>query len=147
MHDEQESRRETSALWVGTGRTPEKSLWIFTAHGENHAFRRERDTRDKESDVSHKHEAPCESVAFRPWTQRVRASCRCPKSFRTILSNSRSRNAIREFSISQDTAINKKGLTIVRPFLFMVRPERFELPTFWFVARRSIQLSYGRNNF
>jgi hypothetical protein len=27
---------------------------------------------------------------------------------------------------------------------FMVRPERFELPAFWFVARRSIQLSYGR---
>jgi hypothetical protein len=26
----------------------------------------------------------------------------------------------------------------------MVRPERFELPAFWFVARRSIQLSYGR---
>ncbi len=26
----------------------------------------------------------------------------------------------------------------------MVRPERFELPTSWFVARRSIQLSYGR---
>ena len=26
----------------------------------------------------------------------------------------------------------------------MVRPDRFELPTFWFVARRSIQLSYER---
>ena len=26
----------------------------------------------------------------------------------------------------------------------VVRPERFELPAFWFVARRSIQLSYGR---
>jgi hypothetical protein len=25
-----------------------------------------------------------------------------------------------------------------------VRPERFELPASWFVARRSIQLSYGR---
>ena len=29
----------------------------------------------------------------------------------------------------------------------MVRPERFELPAFWFVARRSIQLSYGRTVF
>jgi hypothetical protein len=26
----------------------------------------------------------------------------------------------------------------------LARPERFELPTSWFVARRSIQLSYGR---
>jgi hypothetical protein len=26
----------------------------------------------------------------------------------------------------------------------MARPERFELPTLWFVATRSIQLSYGR---
>ncbi len=26
----------------------------------------------------------------------------------------------------------------------MARPERFELPTTWFEARYSIQLSYGR---
>ena len=31
-------------------------------------------------------------------------------------------------------------------FGVMVRPERFELPTAWFVARYSIQLSYGRVN-
>jgi hypothetical protein len=31
------------------------------------------------------------------------------------------------------------------PFVIhLARPERFELPAFWFVARRSIQLSYGR---
>ena len=29
--------------------------------------------------------------------------------------------------------------------LELVRPERFELPTTWFVARYSIQLSYGRS--
>ena len=28
----------------------------------------------------------------------------------------------------------------------MVRPERFELPTLWFEARCSIQLSYGRTD-
>ena len=28
----------------------------------------------------------------------------------------------------------------------MVRPERVELPTYWFVASRSIQLSYGRTD-
>ena len=29
-------------------------------------------------------------------------------------------------------------------FVKLARPERFELPTTWFVARYSIQLSYGR---
>jgi hypothetical protein len=28
----------------------------------------------------------------------------------------------------------------------VARPERFELPTSWFVAMRSIQLSYGRTD-
>jgi hypothetical protein len=32
--------------------------------------------------------------------------------------------------------LEKKGM--------LARPERFELPTSWFVARHSIQLSYGR---
>ena len=33
---------------------------------------------------------------------------------------------------------------IINPERQVARPERFELPTFWFVARRSIQLSYER---
>jgi hypothetical protein len=32
----------------------------------------------------------------------------------------------------------------VQTFVQMARPERFELPTSWFVAMHSIQLSYGR---
>ena len=39
---------------------------------------------------------------------------------------------------------NKKGLHFCKPFLLLVRPERFERPTPWFVAKYSIQLSYGR---
>ena len=40
----------------------------------------------------------------------------------------------------------KKNSSPRLPFFIdaMVRPERFELPTAWFVARYSIQLSYGR---
>ena len=36
---------------------------------------------------------------------------------------------------------NAKVCTVPR---FLVRPERFELPTLWFEAKCSIQLSYGR---
>ena len=31
-----------------------------------------------------------------------------------------------------------------KPLFYLARPERFELPTPWFVAKYSIQLSYGR---
>ena len=48
--------------------------------------------------------------------------------------------------------VNERGYvaTSIRQTTFkgqrmrVVRPERFELPASWFVARRSIQLSYGR---
>ena len=40
----------------------------------------------------------------------------------------------------------EKGLNLsVQPLGDLVRPERFELPTPWFVAKYSIQLSYGRH--
>ena len=41
---------------------------------------------------------------------------------------------------------NKKTseVALLALLFLMVRPERFELPTAWFVARYSIQLSYGR---
>ncbi len=38
------------------------------------------------------------------------------------------------------------GLIVSNPLIFMARPKRFELLTPWFVARYSIQLSYGRKN-
>ena len=41
---------------------------------------------------------------------------------------------------------NEKGLQPLdcKPLCLLVRPERFERPTPWFVAKYSIQLSYGR---
>ena len=45
--------------------------------------------------------------------------------------------------ISNQTHQNKKAPHEGVPS-YLARPERFELPTAWFVARYSIQLSYGR---
>src|SRR5450755_1899250 len=41
-------------------------------------------------------------------------------------------------------AVLRAGRTSAQFHSGLVRPERFELPASWFVARRSIQLSYGR---
>ena len=44
-----------------------------------------------------------------------------------------------------ELALPFKGLESFRnPKMQMARPERFELPTTWFEAKYSIQLSYGR---
>jgi hypothetical protein len=42
------------------------------------------------------------------------------------------------------TGDQKNARTMRAFFCSLARPERFELPTPWFVARYSIQLSYGR---
>jgi hypothetical protein len=41
-------------------------------------------------------------------------------------------------------ARKEKGPAMSQALSILARPERFELPTPWFVARYSIQLSYGR---
>ena len=38
----------------------------------------------------------------------------------------------------------QKGPAIAGPLVYLARPERFERPTPWFVAKYSIHLSYGR---
>ena len=49
-----------------------------------------------------------------------------------------------EMTASLATTKNEKGLDFSNPLIKLVRPERFERPTPWFVAKYSIQLSYGR---
>ena len=49
-----------------------------------------------------------------------------------------------QLRIAEERKVTVAGLTLNICEIRMARPERVELPTFWFVARRSIQLSYGR---
>ena len=51
-----------------------------------------------------------------------------------------------EIAINRDRQRNSriKKTRFSAGFLHLARPERFERPTAWFVARYSIQLSYGR---
>jgi hypothetical protein len=56
--------------------------------------------------------------------------------------------AIRPMTVKSGTFCFWGGIPeqiLLRASKKMVRPERFELPTLWFVAKCSIQLSYGRN--
>src|SRR5712691_4227586 len=46
--------------------------------------------------------------------------------------------------LDRQSVLDQRGRDSTLPKRKVARPERFELPTFWFVARRSIQLSYGR---
>ena len=87
-------------------------------------------------------------------------SIRCPTSIRKITIDS-NRFAVRQqltvenasFSASSGVCKTNVCKTVsAKPFKMpvcgfywnLVRPERLELPTCWFEARRSIQLSYGR---
>ena len=60
------------------------------------------------------------------------------------LSSLRSSDRTLEFECYPELKINRGQTRGSDPYLFMARPERFELPTTWFEARYSIQLSYGR---
>jgi hypothetical protein len=51
---------------------------------------------------------------------------------------------IRTGAFVVDQRLQTCRLMSSRKLLIMVRPERFELPTLWFEAKCSIQLSYGR---
>src|SRR5207249_10637316 len=80
-----------------------------------------------------------------------RTLCRWPQPHQTSkLMVQSPRMNVRGFLLPPQNTDNSRTKQPLCPNLYtqlverMARPERFELPTFWFVARRSIQLSYGR---
>ncbi len=67
---------------------------------------------------------------------------RCAASSNPAAPGCRTRLVVRrEFELGLRSARNAEHFSVRK---FVVRPERFELPTTWFEARCSIQLSYGR---
>lgn len=76
-------------------------------------------------------------------SQQPRGRCApfgAPSAVKTLLG--RVFRTRREFSATQPS--HTKKAPINGGFFCMARLGRFELPTFWFVARHSIQLSYSR---
>ena len=71
------------------------------------------------------------------WALATRGACRRANAL--LGANAALRAAQFELSRATKTKRPRKGA-----FQFLARPERFELPTTWFEARYSIQLSYGR---
>jgi hypothetical protein len=66
-----------------------------------------------------------------------------PSGQRYALSAPLTRLSNLEFEPSPPDSANKKREPLA-PFFYLARPERFELPTNWFEASYSIQLSYER---
>ncbi len=86
-------------------------------------------------------ERDIELATARRWRLTRPGSGNCAKS---AAEKGKVREEVREVESTMTPARMPTGFNVFNDHV-MVRPDRFERPAFWFVARRSIQLSYGRN--